>query len=92
MESLRQIPHSEKLQIAEEGKKLDPLEVEISAIRKYGNRKHRKHLAEHFDVTHALVGMAFNGKSPFLLFKINEFLINNINGEDQVVNSPKRTN
>ena len=64
---------SEKMQLVEKGKKLDPEAVELRARKVYG-KKYRERLMEILGGTSALYSYAFNGKSPYKLYEIDQHL------------------
>lgn len=64
----------EKRKLAEKGKKLIPLKVQIAAIEKFGIKNYIKKLAEHFEVTDQTIRNAFNGNANAKLLEIKNYL------------------
>jgi len=60
----------------EKGKKLNPVEVELRAIKKYGRKEYRKELMKALGGSTALYTYAFSGRAPSKLYEINEHLKN----------------
>jgi hypothetical protein len=69
-----QLTLSQKLKLAQVGKKLNSEDIELKAIKKYGIKKYRKDLADKFDVTESFISMAFNRKAPSMLARIKELV------------------
>lgn len=84
MQPVKEIPHSTKIKLAPKGRELDPFEVELAAIRKFGIRSYRQRLEEHFDCSKTLIFYAFNKKAPFMLYMINNYV-----NDNQQINSHK---
>lgn len=82
MQTVKETPHTEKLKIVEKGKALDTFQIELLAMKKFG-RKFRREIAKVFEISEVQISNAFNGKAPFVLFKINEFLNSNIEAVDK---------
>lgn len=60
--STKEISHSEKKDLAQKGKELNPESVEFSAIKKFGVRAYRKELADYFDVSGVTIHNVFHCK------------------------------
>lgn len=86
MQSVKDTTLIEKRKFVEQGKALDAFEVELLAMKKYG-RKFRREIAKVFEISEVQISNAFNGKAPFILFKINELLNTKIEAADKEVNS-----
>ena len=64
---------TEKKKLVPKGKKLNPLKVKHRAEELLGGKFQRK-LAEDLQCSDSLISLAFKGKSPFALLRINEHL------------------
>lgn len=63
----------EKKKLVPRGKKLNPLKVKHRAEEILGG-KFQKKLAGNLNCSESLISLAFKGKSPYALFRINEYL------------------
>jgi hypothetical protein len=64
---------AQKKKLVPKGKKLDPLKIKYEAEKIYG-KGFRKILAQKLECSDVLITLAFTGKAPVALFRINLFI------------------
>ena len=64
----------EKRKLAQKGKKLNPPDIELLAIKKLGKKDYIRLLRDHFDCSAMTIHNAFNGYANSNLFEINKYL------------------
>jgi hypothetical protein len=69
----KKLTQSEKNELAQKGKVLNPAEVEAKAFSHYG-RDYRKKLRELLGGSEPLYVYAFSGTAPYKLFEIDQHL------------------
>lgn len=66
--------NKDNFKLIEKGKKLDPISVELEAIKKFGKKEYRSILAAKLQTSLQTISNAFSNKAPLKLYEIKQLL------------------